>query len=347
MANFATPELNAAVDGFKKIFASHTQLYQYGQFYLTNRVLDDVLAVAKDEISRNVRFTFNPALGQQILDGLRGSIAHIPLPFLNLEVIDRILASVEVNGDMAAIRAMFAATPPGPAEARAVQTAYNIVWSKSDIGAAKPYLSLAPSIKMARGAFAFEKDKCFSTCRSFASKLLAARKMTTLPKSLGISMGTTAGATLIGKPAGPGPVVEQQTIAYTAPSQLDVLTKAMRKAIDASAVVQCGVLSGARLDKNLNQRPEHYVLTFAYGTVESMDALLFWDPDAAATNIRSASWGRGFGVLFSRPGRFSTAIDDADLTNIDRDRRSPTFGDHRNEPKRHCYQVFYLQTLPM
>jgi hypothetical protein len=346
MVNFAIPEFNKAVEEFQKIFATHPRLYRSGQFYLTDYILDQIIGVADDEIKRNIRFIINPAYGDQIIRGLKGCIAHIPLPLLNLEFIDKILASAEVDGDLAALRSMFSSAPPEISETRSVQAAYKSVWDKPSIGG-PPYLGAYPNMKMARAAFAFEKDKCFSTCRSLANKLLTARKISTLPKNLKISNGKIAEATLTGKPAGEGPIVEQQILAYNLPSQLVKETKAMRKAIEAGAVIQCGVLSGARLDKNLRQEPEHYILVFAYGIVEGIDAFLFWDPDAHTTNIKTTTWGDGFGVIFYRPGRLSTSISDADLTRIDCNKNSSNFGNHLNEPNRHCYQVFYLQTLPL
>jgi hypothetical protein len=305
-----------------------------------------VIAVAEDEISRNIRFIIDPAHGRQIIRGIRGSLANIPFPLLNLEVFDKILAAFEIVGDLAALRAMFSSAPPGINETNSVQAAYKSVWDKPSIGE-PPYLGAYPTIKMARAAYAFEKDKCFSTCRSLANKLLTARKISTLSKNFKISNGKIAEATLAGEPAGEGQVVRQQTISYNLPSQLDKDTKAMRKAIDAGAVIQCGVLSGARLDTNLRQQPEHYILVFAYGNIEGIEAFLFWDPDSHATNIKTTKWGDGFGVILYRPGRLSTSLDDFDLTAIDCNKKSPDFGNHLKEQKRHCYQVFYLQTIPL
>ena len=128
----------------------------------------------------------------------------------------------------------------------------------------------------------------------------------------------------------------------------------MKAAIDAGGFVHCGVLSGALHEHSKFGSPEHHILVFAYDSIDGQDAFLFWDPDAAKSNIASTKsaanpqgWGEGFGVLFSRMGRLTTAFDDADLAAIDRHEKAKTFGDHTNETLRHCYQVYQLFTLPM
>ena len=201
--DFATPKFNAAVDTFKKTFSANPDLYAAGQFYLTWSVLQSIFFVAKDELKRNQRFDLpsfassGQASREEILKKVR-EIMDKPLTSLDLRSIDDFLARNEVNGDMATIRSMLSPDAPGPKEISAVQEAYRIVWSTPDIS--RPWLpGMAPSIKLAKGAISLEKDKCFDTCRSFARKLLASRKVTTLAKDLRFSAGQVAGASLAGQ----------------------------------------------------------------------------------------------------------------------------------------------------
>jgi len=52
---FSTPIFNAAVAEFKKTFGTHTQLYAYGQFYVTGRTIDDMLGEIESEL-RSIYF---------------------------------------------------------------------------------------------------------------------------------------------------------------------------------------------------------------------------------------------------------------------------------------------------
>jgi len=118
--------------------------------------------------------------------------------------------------------------------------------------------------------------------------------------------------------------------------------------IDTGGLIQCGVMSGVRQDNDLFKKPEHYVLVFDYCQIEGKDAFMFWDPDAGRSNITSAQWGPGFGCLFHASKRLSTAIDDADLLAIERNESEALFGDHTApyDRRRHCYQVYWVQTRP-
>jgi hypothetical protein len=345
VANFTTAQFDQPVASLKKLFETYPDLYTHGQFHITNHILNGILNAAKLELDSNIRLKFAPqAVREQIMGGLRGSIEHIPVAQLNVPALNALLGAFEVQGDFAAIHERLNNKPPGAAEASAVLNAYNHIWSKPTLPTGIPYGILRFDIQTARAAYAFEKDKCFTTCRSFADKVLAKRQVSKLARNLQISNGMIAGATFTGKPSVPGPLEEPQTITYKAPAQLESYAQTMRLAINAGAVVQCGVLSGVR--GAVNQQPEHYLLAFAHGDVDGQKAFLFWDPDAQRSNLGWTNWGPGFGVLFSRPGHLCTAVDDSDLSNIDRDKNSLTFGDHQSEKRRHCYQVFYIQTLP-
>jgi hypothetical protein len=129
----------------------------------------------------------------------------------------------------------------------------------------------------------------------------------------------------------------------------------MKAVIDGGGYVHCGLLSGALHEHSKFGSPEHHILVFGYDVRDGQDAFVFWDPDAAHSNIASTvtpanakGWGTGFGILFSRTGRLCTGVDDADLAAIDTDHpNSDTFGNHNSEPLRHCYQVYTLQSLPL
>jgi hypothetical protein len=69
-----------------------------------------------------------------------------------------------------------------------------------------------------------------------------------------------------------------------------------------------------------NPEPKHYILIFRYeGNKDNPDKFLFWDSDDTRSDIQDSSlnWGVGFGVLFFRKGRFTTAFSDEDLNRVD------------------------------
>jgi hypothetical protein len=179
-----------------------------------------------------------------------------------------------------------------------------------------------------------------------AQKLAKKQGTTYIAADKRISMGTIAGAVITEEPAGPKPALAQQTIKYTNDSVLVKLVGSMRAAIDAGGTVLCGVLSGVRQDQSLFPQPEHYIVVFGYGAINGVDAFVFWDPDALRSNIASTATGPGFGWLFHLPGRLSTGLDEGDLKAIGRNPSSATVGDHLQEPRRHCYQVYYVRTMP-
>jgi hypothetical protein len=340
---FSTPALETALSQFKALCSGHEQLFQYGQFYVTNRTIDDLLATIETELRANLRFQFLPP------DQLNNAITFFktalrsPVTEINVSRITAMLDVIEVGGDLASIRALFA---PNAADAAEAQRRYTAVWSTDDVGGG-PLFFGAARLGIAQAAYQIEKVKCFDVLRAFARKLVKKRGFGGLPAAAKYAEGALAGAAVSGPPAGNAADVPQQTIKYGAPAALASAQTRMKAAIDAGGYVQCGLLSGVSHDMSVFPNPEHYVMAFAHDTVAGQNAFLFWDPDAARSNIASTSWGRGFGVLFGSGTRLSTAADDADLTAIDRTRASATFGDHVNETRRHCYQVYYLQTLPL
>lgn len=347
--NFATPKLNKAVADLKASCGTHTQLFRYGQFYVTRRTMDDLLAQITSDLSANLRFVLAPDQLPNVLAFFKAKLSEAAMD-VNVVSIMNTLNLIEVNGDMAAIRAMFVPTKQDEAHAR---SDFHDVWSTPNISAA-PTLSGSPaSLGKAQAAAKLEKGQCFNVLKAFAAKLLKKRGGARLPPTVILNEGVLAGArpqqTAAGVPASPGvaQILARDTLVYTQPAVVSAAATRMRAALDAGGFVHCGVLSGALHDHSVFPNPEHHILVFAYDTINGQDAFLFWDPDAAHSNIAGTGWGDGFGVLFSRNGRLCTGFDDADLADIERTKDDKAEGDHRNDTRRHSYQVYTLLTLPL
>lgn len=339
MPNFNDPAATAAFTRFQSDFASHTQLIRYGQFYVTERLTDELLATIRTTLQSSPLAALVPGF-------VDNAMRRFGEAFRNgLPSASTLLAIVDSLGLPTELKALFAPTPSANQDAA---SAYTLVWSSPNIGAAPPWLGFTPTLDRIVAAHAYEKDKCFPVLRSLAAKLLRKRGVTALPSAARISDGALAGATL----AGPAPTgassVPQQTIRYTRPAALAGAYATMRAALDRGGLVQCGVLSGASHEHSAFPTPEHYVLAFGHGSLAGLPTFWCWDPDAAASQIAEATWGRGFTCLFALPDRLSTASDSADLAAIQTAKEPPaSFGDHLTHHKRHAYQVYYVQTLPL
>lgn len=338
--NFRTPKLDAAVADFKALCAGHPQMFTYGQFYVLNRTIDDLKVEIESALRNNVRLMFLPP--GQLDNAVKFFNTKLSQEIHKISVaeIAGMLDLIEVGGDMASIRAML---PQSATDAAEAQTRYNTVWGSPDIQGGPVWFG-RPTLGIAQAAHQLEKVKCFDVLRAFARKAQHKRGVTALPATVKISEGAVAGAHVSGPPAGGGDEVPQQLIKYTAP--LSSTTARIKAALDAKAFVHCGLLSGASHERSAFPQPEHHVLVFGYDTINVQDAFVFWDPDTARSNIASTGWGFGFGVLFASATRLSTAFDDGDLTAIQRNKHADTFGDHVNDTRRHCYQVYFVQTLP-
>jgi hypothetical protein len=348
--NFNTAKLDKAVADFKALFGTHVQMFQFGQFYVTNRTLRDLRALIEAEIRGNLRLKFaTPA-------ELAGVIAFFDKQLsegvdrVDLGLITSILNGLERDGDLAPIRELF---EPSKQDRANAQRDFDALWTGSDIPAAPHFSSSPPTFGKARAAKLLENDRCFQVLRSMSSKTLRARAVTALPAGVSFSAGAIGGAVPVETTPASAGQVPQQTLAYSVTAQLAVGIQRMKAAVDAGGQVHCGVLSGARHENSKFPQPEHHVLVLAHDQIDGRDVFLFWDPDAAQSNIVSTHWGQGFGVLIGSATRLSTAIDEADLKAIDLRKTLPTglanndFGNHLSEPRRHCYQVYFVQTLPM
>lgn len=339
---FSTPKLDNAVQEFKNLFNNHKELFLFGQFYLHNRYFDQLIAEFKSIMQANPFFLVNPQLLEPQLELIKKFLS-LPANQLTEQNINNFFNTIDPTGIFtSSVRPILS---PGSADLEAVKQDYTMVWSSPEIGNAPPYLGVS-SFPKYLASFKYEKDKCFDTCRSFTRKLLKARGITTIPANAKISDGAIAQATVKRSFRDPASGVVSDVIVYGAPTALSNILTKIKAAIDAKCVVQCGVLSGLFHEHSSFPTPEHYILIFGYDTVGGKDMFLFWDPDAVRSNIASTTWGRGFGCLFFESGRFSTAINNNDLFNIEV-ASNEFFGDHLSEPVRHRYQVYYLQTLPL
>ena len=342
---FKTPKLDKAVTDFKAVFGAHTGMYEWGQFYVTNRTMADLRTTIEALIRGNIRMMFSD---RTAVDGavsffntqLSRAIGEIPLATV-LAMLD----GLERDGDMAEIRALL---KPSDGDKASAKRDFDAIWSDDVIPSAPRWSGSPPTLGKARAAFQLEKDRCFQTLRSMSSKLLKARGVTALPAAATYTAGTLAGAAPVQTAAGSGTnTAPQQTLKYASPGELATAVTRMKLALAEHGFVHCGVLSGAEHEMSRFPQPEHHILVFAHDTIDGHDAFLFWDPDANHSKIASTGWGPGFGVLLASANGLSTATDDADLRAIDRSRASVNFGDHLADPRRHCYQVYYVQTLPM
>ena len=345
MVTFLTPQFKASVDRFKSYFKG-SQIANFGQFYVAESIRAAIEQVISDTVQSTAEGIFSADKGEQITSALWPHIDGIPFDNIDVPAVNDILDRYD-QGDLGAIRQMFTTAAPTAADAAAVANAFNVLWtSPSSPGLDSIFVTGSPTVKLGKAAQALEKTKCFPVALGMAQKLARKQGTAYLAADKRISMGTITGAVVTEGPAGPKPALARQTINYTNDAVLVKLTGSMRAAIDAGATVLCGVLSGVRQDKNLFTQPEHYILVFGYGVINGVDAFVFWDPDALHSNVASAATGPGFGWLFHLPGRLATGLDEADLKAIERNPSSATFGDHLQEPRRHCYQVYYIRTLP-
>ena len=347
--NFATKNFNDAVKDLQGLCGTHTQLFRLGQFYVTNRTKEELIAQIKADLSANLRLVNAPVLLANTIRFFETKLGEFP-ELIKAADLTNMLNLIEANGDMAAIRAMIGSTKQDEAHARAD---FNAVWSNTTITAAPLFSGSPATLGKMLAAFTLEKGACFDVVLAFAKKLFAKRDPVRLSPTVVLSDGTVGGAlpklTQPGVPASLGvpETLARETLVYAQPNGLSAAVARMKAALKAREFIQCGVLSGALHDHNKFPKPEHYLLVFAHDIIDSNDAFLFWDPDAARSNIAGTSWGDGFGVLFSRDGRLSTGVDDADLADIDRTKGATTEGNHLRDVLRHSYQVYSLQTLPM
>ncbi|MCB1548312.1 MAG: hypothetical protein KDJ41_10860 [Hyphomicrobiaceae bacterium] len=345
LPSYHTPRLDAAVDRFKSEFGSHTQYFRYGQFYLTNHERDQILSyidglIRSDPLiaalGRSGLGAFVTAAMNDFRDLFFNGVSRVDVAAA-VRLAERVARSMS---DGARLRAVFA---PRRDERAWARTSFEVVWGNPVIAPGPPLLGGPPSLRRARAAFEYEKDKCFRCATAMASKLAARRGMKRLPPSLAIPRSIVANAQV--RASGRG----VQSISYSSPATLRLTVERMKAALRAGAFVLCGVLSGLAQDMSTFPNPEHFLLVFDHDTIGGRDAFVFWDADAVRSNILDSrgggGWGHGFGCLIHADGHLSTAFSTADLAAVDLSSRD-TNGDHLILPRRHRYQVYQMRTLP-
>lgn len=349
---FTTPKLDRAASAFQAHFAAHPQLYTYGQFYLGNRYLDDMLNIVRADLGGEVPYMVSPHLIDPAGEEFRELLIQYPRDLSpasvqNLAQTLHQLAQLVIPSGTAVQTGIFT---PGPPDVAGMKADYEVVWSTPAIGSAPPWLAAGSSLfRKYIAAYPWERDKCFATARAFARKLQSGRNVASVPQPHRISEGVIAGASP-SRFRDPNSGIESEKLRYNATlTSYAPRLKAAIGDLERGAVIQCGVLSGAFHEQSRFPKPEHYILVFAHDTLDGQQGFLFWDPDTGSGFISGKSWGRGFGLLFLNERRLSTARDDQDFLQVHNDRRKrERCGDYILVPhKRHRYQVFYLQTLPM
>lgn len=342
---FTTNKLDDAVAAFKAIFAGDPDLYLSGQFYLTNRYLNDILSAVRTDLQAQLQFILAPELVEPTLGQFRSLLEGLLDPIrdaTSLQIIAQSLAQLaQTLVPDTVLTGMFT---PGAPDVAGVKTDHNTVWSPSSVAAAPPFLTT--TVRKFMAARPFEKDNCFVTCTAFARKLQTARAIPTVQPANRISDGQVAQATVT-RLQDPASGIASDVVQFN-PTQLSPLSGRLKAAITAHAVLRCGVLSGAFHEQSVFPIPEHFILVFDFDVLDSTDVFVFWDPDAAVTQVAGVPWGRAFDLLFAGSSRISTARDDADLFRVETDKnKTLLFGSHLGEPLlRHRYQPYSFQTLP-
>jgi hypothetical protein len=355
--------VESAVNSFKSIFGSYEELYRFGQFYVTSIIMVGILETIEFELRNSLRLqallSMEGASSEKYAAAVQSQLDRW-MPYFRRQwdrapdaipvevIVNDVIPNIEQQERQMfpGIRALFPLGKPTQADASEVQETFQRVWNRPGIPTARIWIR--PTLTKAIAARALEKNKCFEVSRQMAKKILDHRKITTINPRLRIAVGTVPGVVVKEGQSGPPPLIRQQIIVYGNQATLKTTMALMQSALSASVLVQCGVLSGVRQDSNLFTQPEHYLLAFASCKIGGLDGFLCWDPDSGASNVETTTWGYGFTCLFYTAGRLSTAFDDFDLTAIERDpNKKREVGNHVATPRRHCYQVYYLQTLPL
>ena len=198
--------------------------------------MDDLLGQITVDLSANLRFAGVPDQLANAIAFFTAKLTEVPATDVDVVSIMNMLNLIERNGDMAAIRAMFAPTKQDEAHAR---SDFNDVWSNDNISSAPPFSSSPASLGKAQAAAKLERDRCWQVLRAFAAKLLKKRPVVHLAPTVILSEGVVGGAqpqqTAPGVPASLGiaEILARQTLVYTQPSILSAATQRMRDALNA------------------------------------------------------------------------------------------------------------------
>jgi hypothetical protein len=308
---------------FKALFAAAPTLVEFGQFQVSDSLKAKLDAAVTAELGV-LMLRENP-----IWVAVSNFIAE-PINEESRTLADDVLAAIKGSAfedKVPVTKGIFTKDKTATEAWAAAQ--YGTVWDTTGILSAP--VPAAPTADQVIAAWRYERYKCGRTATSMARKAIAASKSGLKPDRSNYVSGQIAGAQLV--PSG-----NREIIKYDSKLLADATAK-IASSIDKGYIYKFGVQSG-RIHENKTHNPypnpEHYLLAFAQF---DNSAFLFWDPDGTTSDIKSRPWGEGFGVIYHRDRRLSTAYDDADFKAI-------VGNFHANSPRRHLYQVNLAAPVP-
>jgi hypothetical protein len=313
--------IETAVTNFKNTFSASPSLITNGQFQVTDATIIAVLRRVDAE------FTRVGAVDSEV----RAAFDSFKRDSTDQATADAVLATIKRKGLEATFPETVKVFSPDPGATSAwANGMFNTIWGSNAI-AAVPAIP-DPTAQKIRAANVMEQDKCHKTTVRMGQKLLAARGSTLTRIPSNYSAGQIANAQLRKQTA------DRQTVVYDQ-GQLDAAVDKIKDALSHGYLYKIGVLSGLNHEDSGPRfpNPEHWLLVFAH---DNADTFVFWDSDAVRSDIGTFNWGRGFGLLFHKFGRFSTAMDDPDFNTLYRD------GNHVLFQSRHRYQAYLADPIP-
>jgi hypothetical protein len=316
--------LNDAVADFKKAFAVNPALITRGQFQISDATADAVLERVKDE------FLKVGSVDPELLAAVK-NFKDDPKKFTKADTANAVLRTIKQKKLETTFPETVKVFSPDPgATWVGANSLFNTIWGGNTV---PPPLTISePTAQKLRVAFKREEGACHDVTVRMARKLLTARGSTLTSIPSNFAAGQMANAQLQNEKEG------RQKVVYNR-GQLDAAVGKIQAAISRGFLYLIGVLSGFN-HTNVGMvfpNPEHWLLLFAH---DGADTFVFWDSDAARSNIAQLGWGKGFGLLFHKFGRFSTAMDDADFNELRDD------ADHVVSPRRHRYQAYLAKPIP-
>lgn len=338
-AALRSTKFNAAIAAMRADFSADPMLVERGQFYVTTRnaiELDRQFEAAFDASPEARALGLDKARALEALRALHDAAVQRALHPSFEPLIDALL--LPLGGRAGGLGRFF--TRSGT-EAAWAKSAFDNVWNTTAIPPAATTTFASPTIYKSNAAYKLEADRCFLSSSAMANKLIARRGLRR--PAAPINSGRLANVSAAGD--------NFTIVGYASPAALAAEVGKISAALNVApgAVVRVGVLSGLNdqgriilgLPSNRLPNPEHYLLLLAHESIGGKDCFLFWDPDAAVTNLQP-SWGSGFGLLFHEPGRFRTAFDDSDDAPL----QVTPEGKHASSGTRKRYQVLSAISLP-
>jgi hypothetical protein len=316
--------LNDAVKDFKSAFAVNPALITNGQFQIADATADAVIERVKNEFLK-------VGLADPEVLAAAKTYKEDRKKFTRSDTADAVLRTIKQKKLEKTVPETVKAFSPDPGATLVwANSLFNMIWGSNAVP--PPPTISEPTAQKARVAFKREEGACHDVTVRMARKLLTARGSTLTSIPSNFAAGQMANAQLQNEKRGRQKVVYNQ-------GQLDTAVGRIQAAISRGFLYLIGVLSGFN-HTNVGMKfpnPEHWLLVFAH---DGADTFVFWDSDAERSNIAQLGWGQGFGLLFHKFGRFSTAMDDADFNEL-RDN-----ADHVVSPRRHRYQAYLAAPIP-